>query len=105
MKKLVLSGAVLLTALTLTLHAADVKITGDATCAKCTLKQADACQMAITYKNAEGKQETLLVDNNKVSKDFHSTICKTTEKVTAEGTISEKDGKKLLTLSKIEEAK
>ena len=105
MKKLTLLSITIVSALSLSVHAADTKISGDATCAKCTLKKADACQMAITYKNADGKEETVLVENNKVAKDFHPTICKTTEKVNAEGTIAEKDGKKLLTLTKIEEAK
>jgi hypothetical protein len=108
MKKLTLLSITIISALSLTVavHAADTtKISGEATCAKCTLKKADACQMAITYKNADGKEETILVENNKVAKDFHPTICKTTEKVNAEGTIAEKDGKKLLTLTKIEEAK
>ena len=105
MKKLTLLNIAIVSALSLSAYAADTKISGDATCAKCTLKKADACQMAITYKNADGKEETVLVENNKVAKDFHPTICKTTEKVNAEGTIAEKDGKKLLTLTKIEEAK
>jgi Family of unknown function (DUF6370) len=106
MKRLTLLSITIISALSLSLHAADTKkISGEATCAKCTLKKVDACQMAITYKNADGKEETVLVENNKVAKDFHPTICKTTEKVNAEGTITEKDGKKLLTLTKIEEAK
>ena len=105
MKKLTLLSITIVSALSLSAQAADIKISGEATCAKCTLKKADACQMAITYKNADGKEETVLVENNKVAKDFHPTICKTTEKVNAEGTIAEKDGKKLLTLTKIEEAK
>ena len=105
MKKLTLLSITIVSALSLAVHGADTKISGDATCAKCTLKKVDACQMAITYKNADGKEETVLVENNKVAKDFHPTICKTTEKVNAEGTIAEKDGKKLLTLTKIEEAK
>lgn len=105
MKKIALLSTAILAALSLSLFAEDLKITGDATCAKCTLKTAEACQMAITYKNAEGKDETILVENNKVAKDFHPTICKTTEKVNAEGSISEKDGKKVLTLTKVEQAK
>ena len=105
MKKLALLSTAILATLSLSLFAEDLKITGDATCAKCTLKTADACQMAITYKNAEGKDETILVENNQVAKDFHPTICKTTEKVNAEGSITEKDGKKTLTLTKVEQAK
>src|SRR4029434_1428250 len=101
MKKIAILSAALVSTLALTLHAADTKITGEAMCAKCELKQADACQMAIKVKNADGKEETILAENNKVAKDFHSKICKSTEKVNAEGTITEKDGKKMIALSKV----
>jgi hypothetical protein len=104
MKKLTLLSSIL-AALTVSLYAADTKITGDASCAKCDLKQADACQMAIKVKNADGKEEIILAENNKVAKDFHSNICKSTEKVNAEGTITEKGGKKTIVLSKVELAK
>ena len=100
----ILSTAILAT-LSVWLHAEDVKINGTATCAKCTLKTADACQMAITYKDADGKTQTILVENNQIAKDFHPKICKTTEKVDAEGAISEKDGKKVLTLTRVVETK
>ena len=39
---------------------------------------------------------------NAVSKKFHSNICKAKKKVTATGTVEEKDGKMVLTASKIE---
>jgi hypothetical protein len=88
-------------AMGLSLRAEDTKIAGDAMCAKCELKQVDACQMAIQVKNADGKKETLLVENNQVSKDFHKNICKETKAVNGEGAITEKDGKKTITLTKI----
>ena len=88
-------------AMSLSLRAEDTKIAGDAMCAKCELKQTDECQMAIEVKNADGKKETLLVENNQVSKDFHKNICKETKAVNGEGTITEKDGKKTITLTKI----
>jgi hypothetical protein len=105
MKKLSLLSTTIFAALSLSLYAADTKISGDATCAKCDLKQADACQMAIKVKNADGKEEIILAENNKVAKDFHQNICKSTEKVTAEGAITEKEGKKTIVLSKVELAK
>jgi len=80
-------------------------ITGDAQCAKCELGTADKCQMAIVVTGADGKKETILADQNDVSKGFHKTICKETKKVTAEGKVSEKDGKKTIALTKVEEAK
>lgn len=105
MKNLTLLSTTFIAALSLPAFAADTKISGEATCAKCTLKKVDSCQMAITTKTADGKEETLMVEKNKVAKDFHENICTSTEKVNAEGTISEKDGQKILTLSKVELAK
>ena len=80
------------------------EIKGEATCAKCNLKTATACQMAITVTK-DGKKETYLVDQNDVSKGFHKQICKESKSVVAEGTITEKDGKKIATLTKVEAAK
>jgi len=94
----------LLAVLQLSLHAADVKITGEAVCAKCELQQTTSCQMAIKVRNASGKEEIILADNNKVAKDFHDEICQRNARVVAEGVITEKDGKKTIALTKIEKA-
>ena len=91
----------LFAAMSLVARAEDTKIAGDAKCAKCDLKQTDECQMAIEVKNADGKKETMLVENNQVAKDFHKNICKETKAVNGEGTITEKDGKKTIALTKI----
>jgi len=87
-----------------TIPAMAEEIKGEATCAKCTLKTASACQMAITV-DKNGKKETYLVDQNDVAKGFHKQICTDTKQVLADGTINEKDGKKTITLAKIEAAK
>lgn len=87
--------------MTCVLRAGDTKIAGDAMCAKCELKETNDCQMAIKVKNTDGTSDTLLVENNKIAQDFHNKICKQTRAVNGEGTISEKDGKKTVTLSKI----
>lgn len=76
---------------------------GEATCAKCTLKTADKCTFALTVTK-DGKKETILAEGNDVAKGFHKTICQDTVKVKAEGTVAEKDGKKVLTLTKVEKA-
>ena len=81
------------------------KIKGEAACAKCELKVADACQNTITVTGADGKKETIFCEANPVSKAFHKTICHGPAEVNAEGTIETKDGKKYITLTKIEEAK
>jgi hypothetical protein len=100
MKKLLLTS--LLAALALPAVAETLE--GEATCAKCSLKLVDKCQFAITVEK-DGKKETILADQNDVAKNFHKTICKDTVKVKAEGTITEKDGKKTIALAKVEEAK
>ena len=106
MKKTALLSIIALAALGFYAQAEDAtKITGEGTCAKCDLKIATACQNAITVTDASGKKETILCDDNAVSKAFHSKICKGAEKVIAEGVITEKDGKKTIALTKIELAK
>jgi Family of unknown function (DUF6370) len=103
MKKTSLLITAVLTALNLSLQAADTKkLEGEATCAKCTLKQADACQTAIIVTGADGKKETYLAAKNDVAKAFHKNICTDTKKVKAEGTVTEKDGKKEIELTKID---
>lgn len=99
--KLTLLSTIVFAAMSLSLRAEDTKFAGNAMCAKCELKQTEVCQMAIKVKNADGKEDTLLVTDNQVAKDFHKTICKETRAVNGEGTISEKDGKKMMTLTKI----
>ena len=101
MNKLKLTIALLagiaVTSLTTTAFAADkeVTVTGDASCAKCALHQADKCQ-TVVKATVTGKE----------AKAFHGKICSgSTEKVTVTGTVSEKDGKQTLNATKIEEVK
>ena len=82
----------------------EVTITGEGKCAKCALHETDKCQTAIQTE-VNGKTVTYYLAQNDTSKDFHENICKKSEKVTATGVVSEKDGKKILTVSKIEAAK
>lgn len=82
----------------------EVTITGEGMCAKCALHQQDHCQNVIQTQE-DGKTVTYYLAQNKTSKDFHDNLCKKNEKVTATGTVKEKNGKKILTVSKIEEAK
>jgi len=104
MKAIASFSLALFALLQLSSYAGDVKITGEAVCAKCELQEVTSCQMAIKVKNASGKEELIMADNNKVSKDFHDEICQKNAKVVAEGVITEKDGKKTIALTKIERA-
>jgi len=84
--------------------AADSKtetIKGKGECAKCSLKKTDSCQMAVTTKDGT----VYMVDQNDVSKKFHKAICTDTKDVEVTGTVSEKDGKKTIAATKIEESK
>lgn len=76
------------------------KIEGEAVCPKCELKEAEKCGLVI--KTATGN---VYAEQNATAKDFHKEICKGGEKVTAEGKITEKDGKKWITLESIAAAK
>jgi predicted hydrolase (HD superfamily) len=82
----------------------EITVTGLGQCAKCALHETDKCQNTIQTEE-HGKKVTYYLAENDVSKDFHDNICKKSEKITATGVVSQKDGKKILTVSKIKEAK
>jgi hypothetical protein len=82
----------------------EITVTGQGQCAKCALHETDKCQNTIQTEE-NGKKVTYYLTENDVSKEFHDNICKKSEKITAKGVVSEKDGKKILTVSKIEAAK
>ena len=82
----------------------EVTITGKALCAKCALHEASECQTAIQTET-DGKTVTYYLTPNDTATAFHKNICTTPEQVTATGTVSEKKGKKMLTVSKIEAVK
>lgn len=101
MRKLIpmLAVAVLCSGLTLVVKAAAEKtIVGEGQCAKCSLGETKTCQNAVVTAD-EG---TFYLAANAVSKAFHRNICQTTKKVKATGEVTEEDGKKVLTASKIE---
>jgi hypothetical protein len=82
-------------------EAKEVKIKGEALCAKCELHETDHCQTAIRVKE-DGKDVIYYAKDNEVAKKFHKTICQGPAKVTAVGVVTEKDGKKIIKLTKIE---
>jgi hypothetical protein len=85
--------------------AVDVKtITGEGKCAKCALKETDKCQNVIQVEEG-GKTVNYYLAQNKVAKAYHKTVCTATVKTTATGEVEEKDGKKVITATKVEEAK
>jgi len=80
------------------LAADEQTIKGEAMCTKCSMHETDKCGCAI--KTADGA--VYYAKSNDICKDFHENICHAPAKVTATGTVSEKDGKKMIKLSKIE---
>ena len=112
MKKLKLTLA-LLTGLafagaTLTALADDAKettITGNMVCGKCKLHETKSCQNVIQVET-DGKTVNYYLAKNDVSDAQHEDICHgDTKKMTATGTVTEKDGKEILTVTKLEAAK
>jgi hypothetical protein len=106
MKKMKLTLALLAglaVAGTTTALAADaVTITGNMVCGKCTLHETDKCQNVVQVTE-DGKTVNYYLKMNDVSKAAHDPICGgSSEKVTVTGTVKDKDGKKMMTPTKID---
>jgi hypothetical protein len=83
----------------------EVTLTGKVMCAKCSLKKADAtkCQDVLVVADGDHAGE-YYVEKNDVAKQFGH-VCKSEKAATVTGTVSEKDGKKWIAASKMEEKK
>jgi hypothetical protein len=83
----------------------EVTMTGTMVCGKCKLHELSECQNVLQVSDPSGNTVNYYLAQNEVSKDFHKNICMNDgEKATVTGTVKEKDGKELLTASKIEAA-
>jgi hypothetical protein len=82
--------------------AADETLKGDMVCAKCFLKKPDAkeCQDILLVANASGAPTEYYVTKNDVAKESGE-ACTTKIPATITGTVSEKDGRKWITATKI----
>jgi|SRR5687768_15451567 hypothetical protein len=100
MKKTILFSSIFSATMALTAFAADTKLEGTATCAKCDLGTAEKCRAAVVVKGADGKQTVYLSEANEQAKKLHSEICDAGKPATVEGTVSEKDGAKVITITK-----
>jgi hypothetical protein len=79
-----------------------VTITGTMVCGKCTLHETEKCQNVVQVPE-DGKTVNYYLVQNDTSKAEHGAVCHgDSEKVTVTGTVTEADGKKTLTPSKIE---
>jgi hypothetical protein len=73
---------------------------GTVTCAKCDLGVASKCATVIKVK--EGDKDVVYYFDDAGHKKNHSKICQTPTEGTVTGKVSEKDGKKIVTVSKVE---
>ena len=103
-----LLAALAITGLTSTVSAEDAKtmtITGNMVCAKCKLHETSSCQNVIQVEK-DGKTVNYYLAKNDVSTAQHEDVCMNDgKKMTATGTVEEKDGKQTLTATKLEAAK
>lgn len=83
--------------------AADVTLSGNVACAKCTLKKADAkeCADVLVVAGEKGATTAYYIVKNDVSEKFGHQ-CKGEKAATITGAVSEKDGKKWITPSKMD---
>jgi phosphosulfolactate phosphohydrolase-like enzyme len=83
----------------------ETTLTGKIMCAKCTLKKADAtkCQDVLVVE-AGGQSTEYYVEKNAVAEKFGH-VCQGTKAAVVTGTVTEKDGKKWISPSKMEETK
>jgi hypothetical protein len=83
----------------------EVTITGSMVCGKCSLHESKSCENVVQVEK-DGKTVNYYLKQNDVSKKAHEPICGgTAEKVTVTGTVIEKDGKEMLTPTRIEPVK
>jgi hypothetical protein len=81
---------------------APVTISGSMVCGKCTLHLTKSCQNVVQVQK-DGKTVNYFLEQNDVSKAAHQPICGgDSEKVTVTGTVTEQDGKEVMTPTKID---
>ena len=80
----------------------EVTLKGELVCAKCYLNRPDAkeCQDVLLVKDAKGATTEYYVTKNKVSQESGE-ACTQAIPATIAGAVSEKDGRKWITASKI----
>jgi hypothetical protein len=80
--------------------AKETTITGTITCAKCDLKVdgQTKCATVIKGKAKDSDKEEVYYFDDESGKKNHKAICQEAKKGSVTGTISEKDGKKIVTV-------
>ena len=109
MKKLKLTIALLaglaIAGATTALAADETTITGTMVCGKCTLHETASCQNVVQVEK-DGKTVNYYLAKSDICDAMHGEVCHgDSKKVTATGTVTEKDGKEMMTVTKLEAAK
>jgi type 1 fimbria pilin len=82
--------------------AKEVTLPGTMKCAKCSMHVSKTCADVLEVKEGD-KTTDYYIAKNDTSKGVHKNICtEDKDNVTVTGTVSEKDGQKILTATKIE---
>ena len=83
----------------------ETTLTGNIMCAKCALKKTDAtkCQDVLVVEDG-GKSTEYYVEKNPVAEKFGH-VCKNVKPAVVTGKVTEKDGKKWISATKMEEKK
>ena len=83
----------------------ETTLTGNVMCAKCALKKTDAtkCQDVLVVEDG-GKSTEYYVEKNPVAEKFGH-VCKNVKPAVVTGKVTEKDGKKWISATKMEEKK
>jgi Family of unknown function (DUF6370) len=82
----------------------EVVLKGKVTCAKCDLGLEKNCTTVIVVKekSKDGKnQDVVYYFDTKANKDYHAEICSDSKAGEVTGVVSDKDGKKIITISKV----
>jgi uncharacterized protein DUF6370 len=81
--------------------AAEVTLKGTVTCAKCDLKVEGVTKCATVVVVKEGGKDVIYYFDEKGDKAHHKEICKAGKAGTVTGEVSEKDGKKVVTVKDV----
>src|SRR5262245_23938993 len=73
----------------------EVTLKGTILCGKCELKETKQCANAIRVKEG-GKEVVYYFDDSGKGEKYHKDICQTPKEGTVTGTVTEKDGKKMI---------
>lgn len=77
----------------------ETTLKGNVTCAKCELKKEPKCTTVIVVK--EKDKDVIYYFDADSHKTYHDDICTKGKKGSVTGTVSEKDGKKIIKASKV----